>query len=73
MSERPLLLEGNKEELTWRQNLLLHSAVLVIVHREPVLQQEEEHVICLRVPNHHMLNVPGRVQTYKGMWHFVFN
>lgn len=51
-------------KLTWSKNFPLHSTVLVILHREPVLQQEEEHVVCLQVPNHHMLNVPGRVQTY---------
>lgn len=53
------------------KDFLVHSAVLMIVHQKPVLQQEEEHVFCLQVPNHHVLYVPGRVQTYNYMYHSI--
>lgn len=54
--------------LTRGQNFLLHSLILLILHREPVLQHEEEQVISLWVPHHHMLNVPGWVQTCIDMY-----
>lgn len=51
--------------LTRCQHFLFHQpSILLILHREPVLHQEKEHVVCLPVPNNHMLQVPRWIQSW---------